>query len=79
MKVHNVTPFRVIHLQSYGVTERGNVTSVYPRLQVRTLVAVTMSFITTLEGPLGEKTLTLTLILLTWRICCVPYNAGKWT
>jgi hypothetical protein len=29
MKVQNVTPFRVSHLQRYGVTERGNVTSVY--------------------------------------------------
>jgi hypothetical protein len=27
MKVQNVTPFRVSHLQCYGVTARGNVTS----------------------------------------------------
>jgi hypothetical protein len=30
MKVQIVTPFRVSHLQRYGVTVRGNVTSVYP-------------------------------------------------
>jgi hypothetical protein len=30
MKVQIVTPFRVSQLQRYGVTERGNVTSVYP-------------------------------------------------
>jgi hypothetical protein len=30
MKVQLVTPYRVNHLQSYGVTIRGNVTSVYP-------------------------------------------------
>jgi hypothetical protein len=30
MKVQIVTPFRVSHLQRYGVTERVNVTSVYP-------------------------------------------------
>ena len=34
MKVHLVTPYRVSHLQRYGVTVRGNVTSVYPSLQV---------------------------------------------
>jgi hypothetical protein len=28
MKVHLVTPYRVSHLQRYGVTARGNVTSV---------------------------------------------------
>jgi hypothetical protein len=32
MKVQIVTPFHVSHLQRYGVTERGNVTSVYPPL-----------------------------------------------
>jgi hypothetical protein len=30
MKVQNVNPFRVSHLQRYGVTVRGNVRSVYP-------------------------------------------------
>jgi hypothetical protein len=30
MKVQIVTPYRVIHLQRYDVTERSNVTSVYP-------------------------------------------------
>jgi hypothetical protein len=30
MKVQIVTPYRVSHLQRYGVTVRGNVTSVYP-------------------------------------------------
>jgi len=30
MKVQLVTPYRVSHLQRYGVTVRGNVTSVYP-------------------------------------------------
>jgi hypothetical protein len=32
MKVEIVTPYRVCHLQRYGVTVRGNVTSVYPPL-----------------------------------------------
>jgi hypothetical protein len=32
MKVQIVTPYRVSHLQRYGVTVRGNVTSVYPPL-----------------------------------------------
>jgi hypothetical protein len=30
MKVEIGTPFRVSHLERYGVMERGNVTSVYP-------------------------------------------------
>jgi hypothetical protein len=30
MKVQIVTPYRLSHLPRYGVTERGNVTSVYP-------------------------------------------------
>jgi len=30
MKVQLVTPYRVSLLQRYGVTVRGNVTSVYP-------------------------------------------------
>jgi hypothetical protein len=30
LKFHFVTPYRVSHLKRYGVTERGNVTSVYP-------------------------------------------------
>jgi hypothetical protein len=30
MKVQIVTPYRVSHLQCYGFTVRGNVTSVYP-------------------------------------------------
>jgi hypothetical protein len=30
MKVQIVTSYRVSHLQRYGVSERGNVTSVYP-------------------------------------------------
>jgi hypothetical protein len=32
MKVQIVTPYGVSHLQRYGVTERGNVTSVYAPL-----------------------------------------------
>jgi hypothetical protein len=32
MKVQLVTPHRVSHLQRYGITVRGNVTSVYPPL-----------------------------------------------
>jgi hypothetical protein len=32
MKVHLVTLYCVSHLQRYGVTVRGNVTSVYPPL-----------------------------------------------
>jgi hypothetical protein len=38
MKVQLVTLYRVSHLQRYGVTVRGNVTSVYPPLHC--LVAV---------------------------------------
>ena len=34
MKVQLVTPYRVSHLQRYGVTVCGNVTSVYPPLYV---------------------------------------------
>jgi hypothetical protein len=30
MKVQTITPYRVSHLQRYGVMVRGNVTSVYP-------------------------------------------------
>jgi len=33
MKVQLVTPYRVSHLQRYGVTVRGNVTNVYPPLE----------------------------------------------
>jgi len=33
MKVQLVTPYRVSHLQRYGVTVRGNVTRVYPPLR----------------------------------------------
>jgi hypothetical protein len=32
MKVRMVTTYRVSHLQCYGVTVRGNVTSLYPPL-----------------------------------------------
>ena len=32
MKAQLVTPYRVSHLQRYGVTVRSNVTSVYPPL-----------------------------------------------
>jgi hypothetical protein len=32
MKVQLVTPYRVSHLQRYGVTVRGNITSVYSPL-----------------------------------------------
>jgi hypothetical protein len=34
MKVQTVTPYRVSHLQRYGVTVRGNVTRVCPVLDV---------------------------------------------
>jgi hypothetical protein len=34
MKVQIVTTYRVSHLQRYGVTVRGNVTSVYPPLRI---------------------------------------------
>jgi len=33
MKVQLVIPYRVSHLKRYGVTVRGNVTSVYPPLE----------------------------------------------
>jgi hypothetical protein len=32
MKVQIVTPYHVSHLQHYGVTVRGNISSVYPPL-----------------------------------------------
>jgi len=41
MKVQLLTPYRVSHLQSYGVTVRGNVTIVCPPLR---LVAKAMFF-----------------------------------
>jgi hypothetical protein len=37
MKVQIVTQYRVSHLQRYGVTVRGNVTSVYPSLDLHSL------------------------------------------
>ena len=37
MKVQLVTPYRLSHLQRYGVTVRGNVTSVYPPLDYHTI------------------------------------------
>jgi hypothetical protein len=37
MKVQIVTPNRVSHLQPYGVTVRGNVTSLYPPLDYQIL------------------------------------------
>jgi hypothetical protein len=36
MNVQIVTPYRVSHLQRYGVTVRGNVTSVYPPSDTQT-------------------------------------------
>jgi hypothetical protein len=44
MRVQLVTPYRVGHLQRYGVTVRGNVTSVDPPLQVRHLTGLLMSY-----------------------------------
>jgi hypothetical protein len=44
MKVQIVTPYRVSHLQSYGVTVRGDVTSVYPPLGQRVHDAVSGHF-----------------------------------
>ena len=40
MKVQLVTPYRVSHLQRYGITVRGNVTSVYPPLSSYTRPSV---------------------------------------
>jgi hypothetical protein len=40
MKVQIVIPFRVSHLQRYGVTVRGNVTGVYPPLNILCLCTV---------------------------------------
>jgi hypothetical protein len=34
-KVQLVTPYRVSHLQRYGITVRGNVTLVYPPQQLQ--------------------------------------------
>jgi hypothetical protein len=44
MKVQIVTPYRVNHLQCYGITVRGNVTSVYPPLRLPSMCPI--SFIT---------------------------------
>jgi hypothetical protein len=55
MKVQIVTPYRVSHLQRCGVTERVNVTSVYPPLAVtiyrcpRVLNSITSSRLTGLS------------------------------
>ena len=38
MQVQLVAPYRVSHLQRYGVTVRGNVTSVYPPLSIFSFV-----------------------------------------
>jgi len=38
MKVQLVTPYRMSHMQCYGVTIRGNVTNVDPPLRVGCLV-----------------------------------------
>jgi hypothetical protein len=35
MKVQIVTLFHVSHLQRYGITEHGNITSVYPPSEVK--------------------------------------------
>jgi hypothetical protein len=43
MKIQIVTPYRVSHLQRYGVTVRGDVTSVYPPLQTQLLDALLLS------------------------------------
>jgi len=39
MKVQLVTPYCVSHLQRYGVTVRGNVTSAYPPVRSMALLA----------------------------------------
>jgi hypothetical protein len=38
VKVQPVTPYRVSHVQRYGVTVRGKVSSVYPHLDVGLLL-----------------------------------------
>jgi hypothetical protein len=45
MKVQIVTPYRVSHLQRYGVTVRGNVTSLYPPLDF----AEVLSYVITIK------------------------------
>jgi len=45
MKVQLVTPYHVSLLQRYGVTVRGNVTSVYPPLDFSSHSAVCKSLI----------------------------------
>ena len=42
MKFQLVTPYRVSLLQRYGVTVRGNVTSVYPPSQFHALLNSTL-------------------------------------
>jgi hypothetical protein len=64
MNVHIVTPFRVIHLQRYGVTEQ-----VCAHLIIGAVTGCSDHVVYYDTGcSLQEKTLTLTLILLTWRI-----------
>jgi hypothetical protein len=41
-KVQLVTPYRVSHLQRYGVTVRGEVAGVYPPLKLRRIVTLNL-------------------------------------
>ena len=60
MKVQLVTPYRVNLLQRYGVTVRGNVTSVYPPLDRA-------------AAEIGSMYITLP-IFRTFKVCCLLYH-----
>jgi len=49
MKLQLVTLYRVSHLQHYGITVRGNVTSVYPPLVFTYVLKEYISFISRVE------------------------------
>jgi hypothetical protein len=44
MKVQIVNPYRVSHLQRYGVMVHGNITSVYPPLAAPSVTSLIMGF-----------------------------------
>jgi hypothetical protein len=55
MKVQIVNPFRVSHLQRYGVTVRGNVTSVCPLLLGPTTQPIILSDVVLLKSDSWHK------------------------
>jgi hypothetical protein len=61
MKVQIVTPYRLSHLQRYGVTVRGNVTSVYPPLACNEdgeqLALLKLRYLSNRHGIMSQKAL----------------------